>query len=99
MTYGLYSPDLKASSLQDVDLDTARRYQYGDMVICTERMRTYGFEVTLSFVNYWNFKIWRHIGEARLGFLHVRWGRLRYRTADKIVEGPKEKEICDAKHG
>ena len=90
MTYGLYTSDLKASSLQDVDLETARSYQHGDMVICTERMKTFGFEVTFSVVNYWSFRLWRHLGEARLGFLQIKWGRLRYRTADKIVEGPKE---------
>lgn len=92
MTYGLYTPDLKAVSLSDVDLETARRYQHGELVICTERMKTYGFEITLSVVNYWQFRIWRWLGEARLGFVRVKWGRLRYRTADKIVEGPKEKE-------
>lgn len=87
MSYGIYSPDLKAVSLSDVSLETARRYRHGDDVICTERMKTYGFEVAFAIVDYWQFRLWRHLGEARVGFLRIKWRRLRYRTADKIVEG------------
>ena len=87
MTYGVYTPDLKASSIQDVDLETARRYCYGDHVICTERMKTFGFEVTFAIVDYWQFRFYRYLQEARIGFLRIHWRRLRYRTADKIVEG------------
>lgn len=90
MTYGVYSPDLKAISATDMDLETARKYRYGDHVICTERWKTYGFEVSFAVVNYWQFRFWRHLGEARVGFLQIKWRRKRYRTADKIVEGPSE---------
>ena len=97
MTYGVYTSDLKASYLKEVDLETARRYRHGDRVICTERMKTFGFEVSFAIVNYWQFRIWWHIGEARLGFLGIKWRRLCYKTADKIVEGPKEKEVSNGK--
>ena len=90
MTYGVYTPDLKAVSLSDVDLETARKYRHGDSVICSQRWKTYGFEVSFKFVNFWSVKIYRHLGEVRLGFMHINWNRLRYKTADKIVEGGKE---------
>jgi len=86
MTYGVYTPDLKASTLQDVSLDTARRYRHGDYVICTEQLKTFGFEVTFAVVDYWEFRFFRYLHEASIGFLQVKWRRLRYRTADKIVE-------------
>ena len=86
MTYGLYTPDLKASSLQDVDLEIALRYRHGDYVICEERDKTFGFEITIRFQDYWSFRIRPMFQYADLGFVSIKWNRLKCKKPVRIIE-------------
>lgn len=94
MTYGVYTEDLKAFSLKDVSLETARRYLRKGHVICSEKRVRCGFEISIYFHKYFLFQLpcrWRDYIE--LGFVRIRWRSYTYLTADKIVETFKEDEV------
>lgn len=87
MTYGVYTEDLKAFSLTEVSLESARRYLHKGYVICSEKRVKAGLEIKIYFHKYfllqW-FRKWRDYIE--LGFVRVGWCFHIYSTADKIVE-------------
>lgn len=83
-TYGLYTPDLKANALKEVDLETAKRFRHGELVVCSERIKYYGFSFTvMCFWREWHFMFRRwgwYIGPFKFSF-----ERLAAKVADKIV--------------
>ena len=85
MTYGTYSRDLTASSLQGVSLEDAKKYCWGDRVVCSEKDVTFGFAVRIAFTTSWEFRFKPFWNEIKLGFMKVSWERLKYKWADKIV--------------
>lgn len=87
MTYGVYTEDLKAYSLTEVSLETARRYLYKGHVVCSEKRVKCGFEIKIYFHKYFLFQLpcrWRDYIE--LGFVQIMWRIHTYSTADKIIE-------------
>ena len=91
MTYGVYTEDLKAYSLTEVSLETARRYLRKGSVVCSEKRVKSGFEIRIYFHKYFLFQRpcrWRDYIE--LGFVQIGWKFHTYSTADKIVETFKE---------
>ena len=95
MTYGVYSKDIHGVSLAETDLETAKRYCYGDKVVCSEKDITIGFEIAVKFCKEWSWRIRPRLQYANLGFIHLTWRVMKYKWADKVVWS-KESE---AAHG
>jgi hypothetical protein len=85
MTYGTYTPDLKACGLSGQSLEDAKRYCLGNKVVCSERDVTVGFAVRFAFTKNWEWRIRWSWQCADFGFVHVSWERLHHLWADKIV--------------
>lgn len=87
MTYGVYTEDLKASSLTEVSLETARRYLHKGYVVCSEKNVKCGFEIKIYFHTYFKFRWFRKwLNYIDIGFVNISWRHQEYTTADKIVE-------------
>ncbi len=88
MTYGVYAKDLKSVSLSGVSLETARRYRYGDKVVCTEKRRTVGFRIKIGIMwRYWEIRFSPFWQQISFGPLDIRWEVVSHMWADEIVEG------------
>lgn len=85
MTYGVYSRNLGAVSLSEVSLKTAKEYCRGEMVVCSEKERTIGLEISVKFCKSWSIRIRPRLSYANLGFIHLSWRWMKYKWADKIV--------------
>lgn len=94
MTYGVYSKDLHSVSLEGVSLETAKKYCWGDKVVCSEKQIRFGTEISIKIL--WCPKDWRwqwrkyFDNTIRLGPLSLSWHTLSYTWADKIVYDPKK---------
>ena len=84
MTYGLYTPDFGAYALKGVSLEVARAAKQGDLVVCSERERAYGFSFEVHWQKQWYLRVRSWCLE--IGPLTFIWGVLRAKWADKIVE-------------
>jgi len=94
MTYGTYTPDMKACGLSGVSLAEAKQYCFGDHVVCSERDVTCGWAVRVAFTDRWEWRLRRRWSSSiDLGFIHISWERLHYPWADKVVW---TKEAADA---
>lgn len=90
MTYGTYTPDLKACGLSEQSLKEAKAYCWKGYVVCSEKDVTFGWAIRFAFTNVWEWKIRPRWHTADLGFVHISWERLHYKWADKIVWTPEE---------
>lgn len=84
-TYGVYSKDLLGVSISKVDLETAKEYCYADHVVCSEKYKTTGFSLRITFSKYWDFAFRPRWNVLNLGFLQISWETERHLWADKIV--------------
>lgn len=86
MTYGLYTPDKRASALQNVSLETAKHYKHGEYVICKEKLVTCGFRISVIWHKEWMWGIYWFSKQYNLGWISISFNWNRYTTADEIVE-------------
>ena len=91
MTYGVYTRDLKASSLSGMNtIEDCKRYCYSGRVVCSEKEKKCSFNVRLSFHGWWRIKISLLMKRFELGWLTITWGWDFYTCVDKIVWRPEE---------
>lgn len=85
MTYGVYSKDLKSTSIQGLTLDNAKRYCRDGMVVCSEKEGINYFEICVMFHKWWGVRARPSLGYVDIGFVSFSWRSIRYKCADKIV--------------
>lgn len=97
MTYGVYSRDLKHSSASGkYFIDEAKKWCYGDCVVCSEKKYWCGWTIRFCFHGWSRFRFRPRYGEWHLGFVNIEWHTNRYTWADKIVYDPKkESEVSN----
>ena len=91
MTYGVYTKDLKAYYITEVDESSARNCLSGDdRVLCSERKVTGGVKVTLTFRKIWFWRLRPQFGYLEMEFVSVYWAKFYVTKPDKVIPVDKE---------
>lgn len=87
MSYGVYTKDLSGVGFSGGSLEDARKYRYGDRVVCSEKLVKCGFSVEMSFnwKHSFGWHYYRHFQVLDLGWFQLKWHTMSYKWADKIV--------------
>lgn len=90
-TYGVYTDDLKAyCQTGKRTIEECKEWCLPGCVICLEKDCIDGCEVVLRWHNWSRWKI--NFKWLELGWITMYWSWCKYKTADKVVWRPEQKE-------